>query len=434
MTLVAAAACAADLPTEPPVPGLALSKRPVQAVVTAPAEFGFVIDVSNPGTGPITGVQVVDTLPSGVDGEWTVDRQECAVLPSGILSCALDTLDATQVVSIQVTSFASTFSCALFSSRAHAAADTIGPVTDSATVSVQCPNDQPDGVPAGRTQVTERPFGVDVSGLGDVYVARLDADVARGTVPFDSIDGSVAVGSTPRDVAFSPDGSRAFVANLGSASVSIVDVATHAQIDAVPLTGAPSRVAVSAAGDRVYVSTDADSVFVIDPAIPAVIAAVEVDLDPDGMALSPDGDFLYVSASAGTNVTEISTATSAATRSLPLTEAGARDLAVSADGATLFVAMEGSARVATIDLGTGTPGDDIALPADAQPFGLALAPSGAQLYVTGGPVSAALYVIDIATGQVRTLFLGGQPRRVAFGPDGSFAFVTNEVGWVDVMR
>ena len=433
MTLVAAAACAADLPTEPPVPGLALSKRPVQAVVTAPAEFGFVIDVSNPGTGPITGVQVVDTLPSDVDGEWTVDRQECAVLPSGILSCALDTLDATQVVSIQVTSFASTFSCTLFSSRAHATADTLGPATDSATVSVQCPDDQPDGVPAGRTQVTERPFGVDVSALGAVYIARLDSDVARGTVPLDSLDGTIAVGSTPRDVAFSPDGATAYVTNEFSSSVSVVDASTHATVDQVTVTGSPFRVKVNSAGDRVYVSGNADSVFVIDPSVPAVIAAVGVDLDPNGMALSPDDGFLYVSSNSGTSIVEIATATNAIARTFPLGEVRSQDLAVSADGATLYVAMETSGRIRVIDLATGIEGAPIPL-AGAAPFGLALAPSGAQLYVTGGLGSGSVHVIDVATGASRAIFLGGQPRRVAFGPDGSFAFVTNEVGWVDVMR
>jgi YVTN family beta-propeller protein len=281
--------------------------------------------------------------------------------------------------------------------------------------------------------VTERPFGVDVSALGAVYIARLDSDVARGTVPLDSLDGTIAVGSTPRDVAFSPDGATAYVTNEFSSSVSVVDASTHATVDQVTVTGSPFRVKVNSAGDRVYVSGNADSVFVIDPSVPAVIAAVGVDLDPNGMALSPDDGFLYVSSNSGTSIVEIATATNAIARTFPLGEVRSQDLAVSADGATLYVAMETSGRIRVIDLATGIEGAPIPL-AGAAPFGLALAPSGAQLYVTGGLGSGSVHVIDVATGASRAIFLGGQPRRVAFGPDGSFAFVTNEVGWVDVMR
>ena len=38
----------------------------------------------------------------------------------------------------------------------------------------------------------------------------------------------IAVGTAPRDIAITPDGTRAYVANSGSANVSVIDTATNA--------------------------------------------------------------------------------------------------------------------------------------------------------------------------------------------------------------
>lgn len=425
---------ACDSATEPadePEHEVSLSKTALSESPTAPANIGFSIEVSNDG---VTAASVVlnDTLPAGL--VWSDDRPECGISATRLLSCAIDPLVSGQVFEVQVTTFASTFDCAAHSSSAHVSGDQVTPVNVTATITVSCPAGQPTGSLSGRTNVTARPFALDASALGDIYVARLDAEVARGTVPFPAVSGLVDVGFIPRDVAFSPDGATAFVTNEGAGSVSVVDVATHTEITQVPVTGSPFRVKVSPAGDRVYVTGNADSVFVVDPSGPAVIASVGVDLDPNGLAFSAGGDRLYVSSSSGTTISEIDLATNTVVRTFPLGESKSQDLAVSHDGSTLYIAMENSARVLSLDLSTGTLGQPFNLPAAARPFGLALTPSGAQLYVSGGSVTGAVYIIDIASGAFRDLDVGGNPRRPAFSADGAVAFFANESGWVDVIQ
>jgi YVTN family beta-propeller protein len=67
--------------------------------------------------------------------------------------------------------------------------------------------------------------------------------------------GTVAVGSGPEAVAVSPDGRRAYVANMGSDSVSVIDTRAAATIGTPIAVGdEPDGVAVSPDGTRAYVT------------------------------------------------------------------------------------------------------------------------------------------------------------------------------------
>ena len=293
---------------------------------------------------------------------------------------------------------------------------------------------QPSGVLGARTLVADRPFGIAISSADQVYVTRLDGSVTRGTLPLFSIEGEIAVGSVPRFVVFSPDGSTAFVANEFSSTISRIDVATHIETGLIALTGSLFRLAISANGSVLYAAGNADAVFVVDAASGALTATIPVDLDPNGMVFSRDGSFLYVSHISGNSIVEIQTSTNTVSRSFDLGQSLSQDMAVSVDGMTLYVAMEGGQRVQKIDLTTGQLAGSIGLPAGAAPFGMAMTLSGTQLYASGGPGTGAIYIIDLASETIlSTLDVGGNPRRVAFSADGLTALFTNESGWVDTI-
>ena len=64
--------------------------------------------------------------------------------------------------------------------------------------------------------------------------------------------------------------------------------------------------------------------------------------------------------------------------------------------------------------------------------GLALSPDGTQLWATS---LGDLLVVDPAQGSIVTrLALGGTAGYIAFDPAGTTAFVSNDQGWVDVIR
>jgi YVTN family beta-propeller protein len=64
---------------------------------------------------------------------------------------------------------------------------------------------------------------------------------------------TIPVGSEPLGVAFTPDGTQAYVANIGSNTVSVIATATNTVVAEVTVIE-PAAVAVSPNGQDVYVA------------------------------------------------------------------------------------------------------------------------------------------------------------------------------------
>ena len=91
----------------------------------------------------------------------------------------------------------------------------------------------------------------------------------------------------------SPDGTKVYVANYCSKSVSVIDTATNTVTATVNVGTSPCGVAVSPDGTKVYVATLTENlttpISVIDTATNNVTATVIVGHDPRGIAVTPDG-------------------------------------------------------------------------------------------------------------------------------------------------
>jgi YVTN family beta-propeller protein len=113
-------------------------------------------------------------------------------------------------------------------------------------------------------------------------------DTATNTVA-----GEITVGTNVGDIAFTPDGSTAFVAVFGANAVSVVDVATDSVVGVpIPVGAGPSNVIVTSDGSRVYVSnTNASpgTVSAIDVASRTVVSTITVGASPEGIAATPCG-------------------------------------------------------------------------------------------------------------------------------------------------
>jgi YVTN family beta-propeller protein len=137
-------------------------------------------------------------------------------------------------------------------------------------------------------------------GLGDLAVI----DTATNTI----ID-TAPTGWSSMEVAMSPDGSRAYVANQGN-TVSVIDTVTITTVATVllpsPTFNTPIGVVVSPDGARVYVMcVDGSSVAVIDSASNTVINGISVDRPLLG-AITSDGTDLYVTTPTGLSVIDTS--------------------------------------------------------------------------------------------------------------------------------
>jgi len=102
----------------------------------------------------------------------------------------------------------------------------------------------------------------------------------------------ITVGSFPFGMAITPDGTRAYVTNDGSNSVSVIDTATN-QVAGAPITVSfPDGLGITPDGQRAYVANDTSpgSVSVIDTQTNQTVGApISVGMGPGGIiAITPD--------------------------------------------------------------------------------------------------------------------------------------------------
>jgi YVTN family beta-propeller protein/autotransporter-associated beta strand protein len=197
-----------------------------------------------------------------------------------------------------------------------------------------------------------------------------------------------------------PDGTRAYVTNQTSNSVSVINTATNTVVTTIAGVSSPGGVAFSPDGTRAYVTNSniVGTVAVIDTATNTVIGApIPVGNGPVAVAFSPDGSRAYVTNNGSGNVSIINTATNTV-----VTTVGVGTLptsvAVSPDGTRAYVTNENSNSVSVINTANNTVTTITSASFNA-PRGVVFSPDGSRAYVTnsgGGNVS----VIDTATNAV----------------------------------
>ena len=278
-----------------------------------------------------------------------------------------------------------------------------------------------------RTPVSGRPFGLAVSTGDAIYVTRLDAGsvVRLDPVTADSV-ASVAVGAAPTDVIFNAAGTRAYVTNQWSQSVSEIDPATNTELRRISIPADAYIVALAPGDSILYVSANSARTYVIRLASGAIIDSLPTGIN---FAVAVRDTLLYVGLPLNGRVDVYDRRTRILVRTLA-TGGRPAGMAFSATGDELYVADElgGLQRWATA---TGTSLGTVTLsPTGA--LGVAVQP-GTGLVFAGG-MQDFVHVVDPVAGTVlRSLRVGGTPRRIGFRANGD-AFVANEAGWVDVVR
>ncbi len=135
-------------------------------------------------------------------------------------------------------------------------------------------------------------------GDGTVSVIDTTTNTLVDTNPTLAGTQPIKVGNDPRGLAVSSDGSRIYVSNYASNTVSVIDTATNKVVSPITVGHGPVGMAVN--GNRLYVANRVDdTVKVIDTTTNKVVgAAIGVDRGPTGVIFSPDGSLVYVTNSA----------------------------------------------------------------------------------------------------------------------------------------
>jgi YVTN family beta-propeller protein len=263
------------------------------------------------------------------------------------------------------------------------------------------------------------------------YVANISSNtVSVINTSTKTVVATIPVGDGPWGVAISPNGDFAYVVNnhdtASGNSISVIKTATNTVVATVKVQSVPFAAVVTPNGRFVYVTNaDSNTVSVISTATNTVIATVPVGQYPVGVAVAPNGGFVYVANNASGSVSVISTANNRVMATIPV-GSDPIGVAISPNGFTAYVTNSGANGVSVIS--TAGNGVTATIPIAAGPFGEALTLDGRFLYVadSGGNTGTLVSIIDTSTLTVtKTITVGIGPEQIAFTPDGLFAYVTN---------
>lgn len=194
----------------------------------------------------------------------------------------------------------------------------------------------------------------------------------------------IKVGAGPTALAMNPTGTRMYVSNGGSSTVSVVDTATNLEITRVSVGSQPSGVAVSPDGMRVYaLSRYTDKVTVFSATSNQVIGSAAVGDSPRGIVLSANGQTAYVSNYNSGTVTVLNTSANTPTFVKTISVGTQPEgIAMSKDGTLVYVA-NGKDTLSVIDTRTNmVVGSAVPIDAPAESGVHAIAVAGNRIYVT----------------------------------------------------
>jgi YVTN family beta-propeller protein len=146
-------------------------------------------------------------------------------------------------------------------------------------------------VPVGTHQ-----WGLEVEeGTGAVYVARTGVAAVAVLQRSSSVSEAIPTGRIPCALAFNSKMKRAFVANYGDNSVTVIDTEKDIAIAKVPAGTHPQAIAFDAARNLILVAnTHDDVVTVMDGSTFAVLKKLPAGKHPYAFAMDADSGNLYV--------------------------------------------------------------------------------------------------------------------------------------------
>lgn len=177
-------------------------------------------------------------------------------------------------------------------------------------------------------------------------------------------------------VAVTPDRRRAFTANIGSGTVSVLDLAAGRKLSDIAVGGRPEGIALTPDGRTLWVGDlEGARVQAYDARTLRRLAEVRTGAVPIRVLASPDGRWIVTSNLGDGSLSVIDARTRRVARTISVSgarEVGQVTILFSADGRRLYAAETGRNRVAEVDMVSGRVLRR--LEAGAQGDGLAIAP------------------------------------------------------------
>lgn len=269
---------------------------------------------------------------------------------------------------------------------------------------------------------------------------------------------TLTVGSTPIGIALTPDGSKAYVTNSASGTVSVIDTATRNVTSTIATGGQPQAIAVSPNGSQVFVADYLNGTYkVIATASDTVVGTAPKPSfcdNPTSIAYHPTGSPIY--SGCGLRVYAINTSSPYASSQIRLGSNSIEDVAVSGDASELIDAGGGYVIFVNSGWSPGVPNNPRAVAitydgdtvysanADGTVTSLYRPTAAIANWAVGTDLSDIvlresddrIYVTDRSANQLiiqqlstrttlSTFAVGSTPSALAISPDGTRAYVVN---------
>lgn len=275
-----------------------------------------------------------------------------------------------------------------------------------------------------------RPFGICFAHSQQdlLLVTSQDVHTVTGVnVATYAVGSSAGVGANPPDCIANSQGTLAYVTSVDGQQVTIVNLPAMTVAQTIT-DGTTTRVLLSPDGSLLYVAKEG-GIDVFSTATRALVSSVTIPSLVNGMALSADGSTLWAATSFGGMVYRITTSNMTIATSVSV-GGTAQEVVYHEASGTLYVANESG----WLDVLKGSDLTAVnrinSLPGA---FGMRLSLDATKLYISGSQVGK-VYVVDRASGTIlKTVVVGGSPRRITILPDGRAA-VANESAYVNLIQ
>jgi YVTN family beta-propeller protein len=247
------------------------------------------------------------------------------------------------------------------------------------------------------------------------------------------LDRDIAVGQNPVALAANPVRNEIYVINSGSArgngSLSFINAEDNTVAGMLPLHKQPVSIDVDSKGERAYVANSgSNSVSVIDLKNRREIAQLGAGSDPSCARISPDGKSLVVSDRGGNSVTIIDPETGR-TRAVFTGCPGAVDPIVTRDSSKAFIACSAGHAVMVIALAQQHPYEpdqlQTLMDVGRAPMNLALKPDGGEIFVSNSLSDSVSEVVTNSNDVLDAILIGERPVFGLVSPDNSLLYVGN---------
>jgi YVTN family beta-propeller protein len=207
--------------------------------------------------------------------------------------------------------------------------------------------------------------------------------------------------SRPHCPVFGPTNGRLYVTAELMKAIDVIDPTTRKIITSIP-TGAPEShmMVISGDGTRAYTANvGVGTVSVIDLEHGKVLTVIPVAKVVQRIAMTRDGRWVFTADQTKAQIAMIDTKDNSVKKWIPVPDLG-YGMAPTADGTTLVVAHPGSDSVSIVDLGAMKVEQTIRVPASPQE--VLIPPSNSVAYVSCDR-SKQIAVIDLSTKKVQRL-------------------------------